>query len=81
MSPAKGLGGGHARKLAGVCDEGDRAHAGDVAILLGHESNPLANQGALGSNVRPEDIAPAGGGLDKSEQRLDKGRFPGAVGS
>ena len=70
----------HADQLAGVGDELDADHAGEQALVLGHEADRLADVEPAAADVHAQDLALARVDRDQAEQGADHRRLARAVG-
>lgn len=79
VGAAQGVGGRHSGHLARVRDKCHRVHAGDMAVLLGHQADTLADRKPFGRGVHPHHGSGPGRGLNKAQERFDQRGFARAV--
>ena len=81
VGPLQGVARVHADKLARVSHELDPDHAGKQALVLGNETDGLADVHPAVANVHAQHPTPAGVQRDQPEQAADHRRLARPIGT
>ena len=80
MGSPHGMIAGHAGEFSRIGNEGHRIHTRNVAILLGHQADTLADSQPVGDGVHTENGRMTRVGLDETQPRFQESCFSGSVG-
>ncbi len=81
VGPAQGRVGVEATDAAHVGHEANARHLGDEAVVLRHVADALPYGQGTGLGIQAKDGGPPSRGPEEPQEKPEKGRLPGAVGT